>query len=249
VSSLWLTTSWDDGHPLDLRIAELLARYGFRGTFYVPRRNIEGRSVLSKAELRELGAQFEIGGHTFDHVRLDAVPDGERQIRSVKHAIEDELGRSIRGFCYPGGVHDPAIRDQVRAAGYEYARTTQNLSFALPADPFLLGTSLQLYPHSPATYVKNFIRGQDWRRRARNLERVLHARSFGDRARDLLVRAIASGGMFHLWGHSWELEEQDLWDELEAFFELARDRVPRDQRVDNAELIAAASAFSKSATV
>jgi hypothetical protein len=249
VRSLWFTTSWDDGHPLDLRIAELLARYGLRGTFYVPRRNSEGRSVLSKAELRELGAQFEIGGHTFDHVRLDAVADGERQIRSVKHAIEDELGRAITGFCYPGGVHDPAIRDQVRAAGYDYARTTQNLSFVLPADRFLLATTLQWYPHSPVTYVKNFVRRQDWRARAGNLRTVLRGRSLGARARDLLVRATETGGMFHLWGHSWELEEHDLWGELEAFFAFARDRVPRDQRLDNDEVIAAASAVSKLATV
>jgi len=249
VRSLWFTTSWDDGHPLDLRVAELLARYGFRGTFYVPRRNIEGRSVVSNAELRELGAQFEIGGHTFDHVRLDAVRDGDRQIRTVKYAIEDDLGRAISGFCYPGGVHDPAIRDQVRTAGYQYARTIQNLSFALPTDPFLLGTTLQLYPHTRVTYLKNFVRRQDWRRRAGNLRVVLRGGSFGARARDLLTRAIETGGMFHLWGHSWELEEHDLWDELEAFFAFARDRVPRDHRLDNAEVIAAASAVSKLATV
>jgi hypothetical protein len=30
--SLWFTTSLDHGHPLDLRIAELLAARGFAGT-------------------------------------------------------------------------------------------------------------------------------------------------------------------------------------------------------------------------
>ena len=34
--STCITTSWDDGHPLDLRVAELLAKYGLQGTFYVP---------------------------------------------------------------------------------------------------------------------------------------------------------------------------------------------------------------------
>ena len=28
--------SWDDGHPLDVRVAYLLAKYGLRGTFYIP---------------------------------------------------------------------------------------------------------------------------------------------------------------------------------------------------------------------
>jgi hypothetical protein len=29
----YITTSWDDGHPLDLRVAELLAKYGLKDTF------------------------------------------------------------------------------------------------------------------------------------------------------------------------------------------------------------------------
>jgi hypothetical protein len=30
---LLLTTSWDGGHPLDFRIAEMLERYGLKGNF------------------------------------------------------------------------------------------------------------------------------------------------------------------------------------------------------------------------
>ena len=30
-----VTTSWDDGHSTDLRVAELLAAHGLKGTFYV----------------------------------------------------------------------------------------------------------------------------------------------------------------------------------------------------------------------
>ena len=29
------TTSWDDGHPSDLHVADLLERYGMKGTFYL----------------------------------------------------------------------------------------------------------------------------------------------------------------------------------------------------------------------
>ena len=51
-ATLRLTTSWDDGHPLDLRLADRLAARGFTGTFYVPRHNREGRPVLSAREVR-----------------------------------------------------------------------------------------------------------------------------------------------------------------------------------------------------
>jgi len=42
--------------------------------------------------------------------------------------------------------------------------------------------------------------------------------------------------VFHVWGHSWELEEQGLWGVLEELLRLASDLVPADQRVNNAAL-------------
>ena len=250
MAELRFTTSWDDGHPLDLRLAELLSQYDLRGTFYVPRRNLEGRSVLSKAELRRLGSEFEIGAHTFDHVRLNTVPRAEvaRQVRAIKTALEDELGHEVAGFCYPGGVHDARIRDTVRSAGYNYARTIENLWLEPPRDPFQLSTTLQFYPHDRFTYVKNLARGHLYER-ASGFELAVRGASLAVTLRALLERAIARGGMFHLWGHSWELEEHDLWGELEAFFAIVRDRVPGHQRLDNAELIASTSAASKLASV
>jgi peptidoglycan/xylan/chitin deacetylase (PgdA/CDA1 family) len=245
------TTSWDDGHPLDLRIAELLTSYGFRGTFYVPRRNREGRSVLSRRELALLGAQFEIGGHSYDHVRLTELPPDEaaHQVHAIKAALEDELGRPIAGFCYPRGAHDAAVRQLVRAAGFRYARTIENLWLAGPTDPFQLPTTLQLYPHSRVTYVKNLARGGHLFARARSAEVVLRGRPLGEVLRALLDRALVANGVFHLWGHAWELEEHGLWGELEAFLAYARDRVPHAQRVDNAALIAAMNADSQRSRV
>ena len=65
------TTSWDDGHPSDLRVvAALLEKHGLSGTFYIPCTNSEGRPVMRAAEIAELGRQFEIRGHTRDHVIL-----------------------------------------------------------------------------------------------------------------------------------------------------------------------------------
>ncbi len=32
--------------------------------------------------------------------------------------------------------------------------------------------------------------------------------------RRLLEDALADGGVFHLWGHSWEIEAHDDWDRL-----------------------------------
>ena len=54
---LTITTSWDDGHPMDLRVAELLTRSGLPGTFYVPPSN--SRPTLSTAEIRGLSQESD----------------------------------------------------------------------------------------------------------------------------------------------------------------------------------------------
>ncbi|HEU4732202.1 MAG TPA: polysaccharide deacetylase family protein, partial [Kofleriaceae bacterium] len=214
---LYLTTSWDDGHPLDLRVADRLAAHGFAGTFYVPRTNREGRPVMTTGELRALGASFEIGGHSLDHVRLTRLPatERDRQIRDGKSRIEDELGRAITGFCYPGGAHDPAVREAVRAAGFGYARTVANLALDPPRDRYQLGTTLQLFPHGRRTYLKNFARCGQWRVRARPLASCLRDGSLDACLERLLRLAARRGGVFHVWGHSWELEENRLWGALD----------------------------------
>ncbi|TMQ07221.1 MAG: hypothetical protein E6J90_43930 [Deltaproteobacteria bacterium] len=237
---LRFTTSWDDGHPLDLRLAELLGARGFAATFYVPRHNREGRPVMTSAELRALGAGFEIGGHTLDHVRLTGLPAAERdrQIRDGKRRLEDELGRAISGFCYPGGAHDRATRRAVRAAGFRYARTVTNLSLEPPRDRFQIATTLQLFPHRPLTYLRNFARRGRWRARALPLAICLGDRSLDGCLEDVLRFAAARGGVFHLWGHSWELEAHGLWGALDRFLRLAGALVAHEHRVPNAAVIA-----------
>ncbi len=42
--------------------------------------------------------------------------------------------------------------------------------------------------------------------------------------------------MFHLWGHSWELEKFGGWRILEAFLGYAAERVPQQRRMTNGRL-------------
>ena len=234
------TTSWDDGHPLDLRLAEVLARHGIRGTFYAPRRNIEGRAVMSTTELRELAQGFEIGGHTLEHVRLDAIGlhQARSQVLDGKARIEDELGAPIIGFCYPGGTHNASIREIVRSAGFRYARTTDNFHAAPPHDPFRTPTTLQLFPHDHTTYLKNFIRGRQWGARRSLFKMSLTAETLDQLLARLLAAVAADGGVFHLWGHSWEIEERQLWTVLDRFLARVAAFIAPAGRVDNQSVYA-----------
>src|SRR6202011_3005986 len=126
---LLVTTSWDDGHPSDLRVADLLEKHGLSGTFYVPSTNSEGRPVMRSIEIAELGHRFEIGGHTQDHISLTETSPhlAATQIVANKHRLEDLLGREVWGFAYVRGRHNRIVRDLVAKAGYRYARTVTNL--------------------------------------------------------------------------------------------------------------------------
>jgi len=114
----WLTTSWDDGNPLDLRIAEMLHANHLKGTFYVPRAIPTG--VMSEAQIRELSESFEIGGHTLDHLFLPTIPDAQAnlQIAGCKKWVEDTTGKPCRMFCPPAGKFNGVHLGMIAGAGF-----------------------------------------------------------------------------------------------------------------------------------
>src|ERR1039457_913115 len=66
-----VTTSWDDGDPFDLRVAEVLAARKLPGTFYIPLKGHHKSNLMSVREILELQSQgFEIGSHGVSHSNL-----------------------------------------------------------------------------------------------------------------------------------------------------------------------------------
>jgi len=237
----FITTSWDDGHPLDLRIAELLARYGLPGTFYVPRR--AAQAVITEAQLRELAKAFEIGAHTVNHVVLPEVADSvaEREIRDSKAYLEDLLGRPVRMFCFPRGRFRARHVRMLARAGFLGARTTELFSLRSPVRRdgiALLPTSIQAYPHGPVSYLRNFARRLAWGNLGCYLQ-LNAGRQWTRTAAALLGRAAERGGVFHLWGHSWEIEAAGQWDALQEVLKLTAGYRGAASFVSNAELCAA----------
>ena len=227
----FITTSWDDGHPADLRIAEMLARHGLTGTFYVPR-SIE-TGVMPLSDIRRLSQDHEIGAHTLHHVFLADADDAtsRQEISGSKKWVEDVTGSACPMFCPPAGRfqarHVPMFRD----AGYAGIRTVEFFSLDLPrfrSGLLEMPTTLQAFPHPAANYLKNLIK----RRAGANFwlyARTGHTRNWPDLARRLLERTLRVGGVFHLWGHSWEVERAGQWARLEEVFALlgeAREQAP-----------------------
>jgi peptidoglycan/xylan/chitin deacetylase (PgdA/CDA1 family) len=255
---VFFTTSWDDGHPLDQRVADLLHKHGLTGTFYVPARVGSGGagdadvfSIMPGEALRALAAQFEVGSHTFDHRRLDELPldEARRQVVAGKQWLEDQLGARVPGFCYPYGSHNAAVRGIVRDSGFDYGRVAEDLHGGLPEDPFELPVSLHLYPRSRAELARRFVSEERrrlgawrWPRRLRMLLASVAEEDLAARARRLIDRVCARGGVLHLWGHSWEIDRFGGWGMLESVFAYAGERLPAGARVTNAEVAQAAAA-------
>ena len=216
-----VTTSWDDGHPLDLRIAEMLARHGMTGTFFVPLRNrIHPR--LTSSDLRNLSDQgFEIGSHGMLHRNLLTVPRSELrwEIAGSKSELEQLIGRRVRLFCYPIGGCDSHIISEVGRAGYDGARTIRMLSTHADFDPLHVPTTLQVYRHPRSAYLRNLVRRSGFRDLADYCLSFRHCRSWVELGCRLFDRALREGGVWHLYGHSWEIDKHGLWGELKQMLE------------------------------
>lgn len=212
-----VTTSWDDGHVSDMRLAELLQRYGFGGTFYVPFRAVR-EPMMSLPQMRQVAAAgIEIGGHTLTHPSMKGLgwDRSVEEVRESKKRLEDILSAPVTSFCYPNGDWDRQAYEAVRQEGYRLARTTVNMRTTVGADPWLMPTSVQFYPHSAYRRLRIFGRNQDVSGLSRWALRHRCATDLDALIDSLFEEAVERGGVFHLWGHSWELDEFDLWGPLE----------------------------------
>jgi len=253
-----MSTSWDDGHALDLRLADLLTKYNLNATFYIPRHTPRG--VLTDEQIRRLSASFEIGAHTIHHHRLpELTPEQSAQeITASKSWIEDLTSKPCPLFCPPGGQFHKTHLDQISHAGFSAIRTTELMSvdfprpfspsspspgtpgegqgegpgFLIPNAPvpphphfLIMPTTLQSRPQPAADCLRNFIK----RRAPRNAFLYLRhsfARPWTTAARRLLHHTLTHGGVFHLWGHSWEIHQHNQWTELEEIFRVMSDLTP-----------------------
>jgi hypothetical protein len=109
------------------------------------------------------------------------------------------------------------VRDLVKNAGFRYARTVKNLMSTPGASRFEIATTTQFFAHRASTYLRNYISGGPSLQRSCILRAMLAAPVLGDRLSNAVEACVQSGGYFHLWGHSWELDEHDLWIEFDRF--------------------------------
>ena len=232
-----VTTSWDDGHPLDLRLAEMLSKYDIPATFYIPVERVK-RGCMNTGEIQEISRGFDIGGHTYNHVHLPllSVRDAEREIVDSKVKLEEITGKGLTSFCYPYGEYNARITSIVKAAGFLGARTMRSLTRRID-DPYEMGTTIYANDWWFAPYVRHSLLSRDLRLLSFMVRNNLFFKGWNDIAVGTLNFVMENGGIWHLWGHSWEIDSNDDWRKLEAVLSLVSSLAKLAIKVDNSQLL------------
>ena len=206
-----VTFSYDDGVTQDIRLIELLNKYGLKCTFNLNSRLLGKNRMLMRdygriahykihpSDVRSVYEGHEIAAHTLDHPLLPTLEDAEviRQVEQDRLNLSELAGYEVIGMAYPGGGvnNDRRVADLIQVhTGVQYARTiTCNGSFAPQAD---------LYRFQPTAFHLDFDKMMDL-------------------GRQFIEMDTETPQIFYIWGHSYEMDYcSDNWRRLEDFFEL-----------------------------
>ena len=194
--------TYDDGVLQDVRFVEMLNKYKLKGTFNLNSGLMENEfewthekggivKRLSKEKVLSLYNGHEIASHTLTHPFLDGKTEEDimYELKEDKKNLEKLFGIEIKGFAAPFDYYSDLIETCVKKSGFEYARISEeSLSFKPQTD-----------------YYR-------WRATVFHLDDSL----------EKLVREFLSTdeelAMFQIVGHSYDLDTENMWDEIETVF-------------------------------
>lgn len=227
----YITFSIDDGSKYDLRLLKLLEKYKLKATFYIPKHDESyHKKDLTDKEIRIISQVQEVGSHSLTHPILDRIPlfQQKEEIFDSKKYLENLLGKEVSMFCYPHGIYNNRVSYLVREAGYIGARTVKCCYFRID-NPFEMNVSLHIYPYPLLKKNKEysyFFWGKNLLRPLSKYRRVIKECNLGygsyfswfRLAKNMFDYVYENGGIFHVFGHSWEIEKFNLWKDLEKLF-------------------------------
>lgn len=220
---LKISFSWDDGAKEDLKLLHYIEKYEkLDHTFYIPANNIE-RSVLKSKDIKILSSYGQIGSHTYNHIFLDTIPleKIQEEVINGKKYLEDILGYEINDFCYPGGKYNKQIENEVKKF-VNSARTT-NLMTCSNSNQFTKNTTLQLVYRKKTSLLKHILAFAPLSLKYKLIKIINNEYKLIDIIRvylDYYEKNQSKDLLLHIWGHSWEIEDNNLWSETDAIFKL-----------------------------
>lgn len=223
--------SWDDGTIYDLRLAKLFEKYDMNAMFFIPTTNWEQSYILKEMikELYDMG--MEIGGHTTSHKYLTTIPSQniENEIKDNKFYLENIIQDKVDIFCYPGGFYDANIENIVKKY-FKRARSAKTMRFH-SQDSFTVDTSFHFYDRGIKSLLKNCF--QNDLGMFPTVMSSLSSNTFITYRR-IMQKLLLQDEIFniHIWGHGWEIEQYNLWNELENLLKFIKN-CPTIQIISN----------------
>jgi peptidoglycan/xylan/chitin deacetylase (PgdA/CDA1 family) len=201
-----ITFSFDDGVTQDIRLIEILNKYGLKATFNLNSallgtensldRNgkIVRHDKISPSKVKEIYAGHEIAVHTLAHPNLTTLSEDTivYQVEEDRKALSRLCGYEVEGMAYPcGGVNnDDRVADIIRRrTGVKYARTiTSTYNFDLQKNDYRFNPSVY--------YVEE------------NLESIVDA---------FVALETDTPKLLYIWGHSYEMDAEYItWEKFES---------------------------------
>jgi len=210
-NKLLVTTSWDDTSRMDLKLCELLENYGIKATFYAVSHWIGEK--ISADELRHISEAHEVGAHTLSHVMLTRVGEkvARKEIIGSKTSLERILGKRVTSFAYPYGCYRREHIEIVTEAGFFCARTTK-LYFTEIEDPFETNVTMLAAPHR----VRDFEGlARLFRKTPKTIFKLYALKKWNRLGKMMFDSFLERGGVFHIFGHPWEIDQYKSWAKLE----------------------------------
>ena len=202
-----ITFSFDDGVTQDIKLIEIMNKYGLKGTFnlnserfgrvgntYVAKNGVTVvRNIIEKNLVFDIYKGHEVAVHTLTHPLLPSLSEEEiiHQVEQDRLNLSELMGYEVVGMAYPGGGvnNDDRVAEIIKNnTGVKYARTTTSTGNFEPQD--------YLLRFNPTTSYGYF-----------------------DRVKELADEFFAletdTPKIFYIWGHSYEMDEENKWDKLE----------------------------------
>ena len=202
-----ITFSYDDGVTQDIRLVELFDKYGMKCTFNLNSEmfGIEGsmewrgrkinNSRLKKSEIANLYKGHEVAAHTLEHINLTTIDEKDivNQVETDRLNLSDIVGYEVIGMAYPciGVNNDDRVADVIKnKTSIKYSRTIES--------SYSFDKQTNLYRFNPT--VKH--QEGKW-------ETVINI------AKKFLETKTDEKQILYIWGHSYEFDLRDDWDEME----------------------------------
>ena len=206
-----ITFSYDDGVVQDIRLIELLNKYGLKCTFNLNSELLSKKGMLIREgkriahykihteDVKHIYEGHEVAVHTLTHPNLTQCDDKEiiRQVEADRLNLSELVEYEVVGMAYPcGGVNnDDRVAGIIKKnTGVKYSRTiTTNNCFDLQEN---------LYRFNPTAYHLDF-------------EKMMQL------GREFVEFKPKEPKVLYIWGHSYEMDYgADYWVKLEEFFKL-----------------------------